>query len=257
MTGFDLGAFRRKPERPLVYGHRGARARAPENTLEAFDLALREGADGIELDVRMTADGQLVILHDGQLAIGGGRTLPVARLSLEQIRMAGRNMNVVIPTLDEALAWHRKTGKLTNVELKGDVPHWPWMARQAAARITAHGAEGILISSFHPGIVRTMTRLMPAVPAAFLLEAGRMGSLEHLLGGYRLLGAVGVHPERRLLTPAYFRVLQGRGALVNTWTVNDPAEAVRLADLGVDGIVTDRPLEILAALSERPDNPTR
>ena len=64
-------------------------------------------------------------------------------------------------------------------------------------------------------------------------------------------------PERRLLTPAYFRVLQGRGALVNTWTVNDPAEAVRLADLGVDGIVTDRPLEILAALSERPDNPTR
>ena len=251
MSGFDLQALRGGPERPLVYGHRGARARAPENTLAAFDLAVREGADGIELDVRMTADGELVILHDGHLALGGQPPLDVARLSSSQVRAAGRRHGLAIPTLDEALAWHRAVGKLTNVELKADVPNWPWMARRAAERIRFHGAAGILISSFHPGVVRAMTLLLPEAPAALLLEAGRIDSVEHFLGGYRWLGAVGVHPERRLLTPAYFRALQRRGALVNTWTVNDPAEAVRLAELGVDGIVTDRPLEILAALSER------
>jgi len=239
-----------------VYGHRGARARAPENTLDAFDLALREGADGIELDVRMTADAELVILHDGHLSLVGGDAVRVEALSLAQVRAAGRRQGIVIPTLDEALAWHRDTGKLTNVELKGDVPQRAWMARRAAAKIRFFGTSGILISSFHPALVRAMTLLLPEVPAALLLEAGRIDALEHAVGGYRFLGAIGVHPERRLLTPDYFRPLARRGALVNTWTVNAPDEARRLAALGVDGIVTDRPLEILAALSG-PGSPNR
>jgi len=240
--------FRRRATRPLVYGHRGARARAPENTLVAFEQALAEGADGIELDVRATGDGQLVVLHDGHLPRGAGRVARVDRLSLEQTRHLGRSLGYSIPTLDEALAFHHASGKLTNVELKSDVPSWPWLAHQVARRIRHFGTAGILISSFHPGIVLWMTKLLPEVPAALLLEAGRLNEAEHAIGGYRLLGAVGVHPERRLLTAPYFEPLSRRGALVNTWTVNDPAEAVRLARLGVDGIVTDRPLEILAAL---------
>lgn len=246
-----MDVFRRSGARPLVYGHRGARARATENTLAAFALALAEGADGIELDVRMTGDGQLVILHDGHLPLSAARTTRVDRLSLVQTRILGDRLGTLIPTLDEALAFHRDSGKLTNVELKGDVPNWSWQAHQTAARITHYGTSGILISSFHPGIVRLMAKLLPSVPAALLLEAGKLNDVEHAVGGYRFLGAVGVHPERRLLTPEYMRPLQRRSALVNTWTVNDPAEAQRLAGLGVDGIVTDRPLEILAALEAR------
>jgi glycerophosphoryl diester phosphodiesterase len=137
---------------------------------------------------------------------------------------------------------------LANVELKGDVSHRAWLARKTAESIRYHGTEGILISSFHPALVLRMAQLLPTVPSALLLEPGKLNQVEHALGGYRLLGAVGVHPHRELLTREYMRPLARAGALVNTWTVNGEAEAKHLAQLGVDGIVTDRPLEILAAL---------
>jgi len=245
-----IDAFRRSAQRPLIYGHRGARARAPENTIEAFELALAEGADGIELDVRMTADGELVVLHDGHLQVGAGRAVPVHRLSLAQVKSLTRASGAIAPTLSEVLTWHRARGKLANVELKGDVPHVRWLGRKAAECIQAHGTAGILLSSFHPGLVWQMTRLLPEVPVALLVEAGRLGEVQRLLGGWKLLGAAGVHPERRLLTAAYLRPFIQAHALVNTWTVNDPTEALRLAALGVDGIVTDRPLEILAAFEQ-------
>lgn len=244
----NLERIRRGPERPLVYGHRGARARAPENTIEAFDLALREGADGIELDVRMTSDGQLVILHDGHLPLGDGRGARVDRLSFAQATELGKRLGITIPTLDEALAWHRDTGKLTNVELKGDVPQRGWLAQKSAERIRHYGTDGILLSSFHPELVLRSVRYLPNVPVALLLEAGTLDTISRATSGWRLLGATGVHPQRTLLTPSYMEPLKRKGAFVNTWTVNDEEEAVRLADLGVDGIVTDRPLEILAAL---------
>jgi len=246
-----LEPFRRTAGRPLVYGHRGARARAPENTIEAFDLAIAEGADGIELDVRMTADGELVVLHDRHIQLEGGKAVEVERLTFGQLDLAAKRTGHAIPTLNEVLAWQRQRGCLANVELKGDVPQRSWLARQSAESILRHGTEGILISGFHPMLVREMARRLPTVPAALLLEPGNLNRFEHAIGGYRLLGACGVHPQHTLLTPAYLRPLREAGALVNTWTVNDEADATRLASLGVDGIVTDRPLEVLAAL-ERP-----
>jgi glycerophosphoryl diester phosphodiesterase len=244
-----LEPFRRTAQRPLVYGHRGARARAPENTILAFDLALAEGADGVELDVRMTADGELVVLHDRHLQLEGGQAMEVERLTTSQLNLAGKRAGYTIPTLDEVLAWQRQRGCLANVELKGDVPQRSWLARRTAESILYHGTEGILISSFHPTLVLQMTRRLPTVPAALLLEPGSLNQVEHAIGGYRLLGACGVHPQHTLLNPAYFRPLEAARALVNTWTVNDEADAKRLANLGVDGIVTDRPLEILGALT--------
>jgi glycerophosphoryl diester phosphodiesterase len=244
-------AFRRKAgQRPLVYGHRGARARAPENTIEAFELALSEGADGIELDVRMTADGELVVLHDGHVQLEAGRVVPVHRLSLAQVKSLALRSGTLVPTLSEVLTWHHARGKLTNVEIKGDVPHARWLGRKTAECIRDHGTTGLLLSSFHPGLVWQMARLLPDVPIALLVEAGRLGAVQRALGGWKRLGASGVHPERRLLDAIYLRPFIEAGALVNTWTVNDPAEALCLSALGVDGIVTDRPLEILAALQQ-------
>lgn len=244
-----LEPFKRTAERPLVYGHRGARARAPENTILAFDLAIAEGADGIELDVRMTADGELVVLHDRHLLLESGKAAEVERLTLSQLDLAGKRAGHAIPTLDEVLAWRRQRGCLANVELKGDVLQRSWLARRSAESILHHGTAGILISSFHPMLVLQMARRLPTVPSALLLEPGSLNQLEHAIGGYRLLGACGVHPQHALLSPTYLRPLRESGALVNTWTVNDEADARRLASLGVDGIVTDRPLEILGALA--------
>jgi len=247
VTSPELARFKRQG-RPLVYGHRGARARAVENTIAAFDLALAEGADGVELDVRMTGDGELVILHDAHLALGEAKAARVDRLSWGQTKELGRKLGVSIPTLDEALAWHRRNGKLTNVELKGDVAHVPWLGRRAAELIGKHGPDGILVSSFHPGLVFSVHRQLPELPVALLLEAGRLNDLEQLAGYSRLLGAKAVHPDRRLVTADVMKRLRARGSIVNTWTVNDETEALRLSALGVDGIVTDRPLEILKAL---------
>lgn len=244
----DLAPFRRRKERALVYGHRGARARAPENTLEAFDLALREGADGVEFDVRMSGDGELVIHHDALLSLGNGRFAELSQLSLAQLRRLSSRTSAPMPTLDDVLDWHAEHPCLLNVELKGDVPNRAWLARQAARAIRARGASGLLISSFYPELVFRSARLLPDVPVALLLEPQGPGRHASFAVRYPWFGAVGVHPERRMLSAAYFRALAHTGAIVNTWTVNDPSEAIALSELGVDGIVTDRPLEILAAL---------
>lgn len=235
---------------PLVLGHRGARARAPENTFAAFDLAMDEGADGVELDVRMTSDGALVIAHDDELHLASGRTVQVSKLSSAQLASLPESEHPPIPTLAAVLDWAAARAALLNVELKGDVPQPAWLARKAVRLLEPLETSGILVSSFDPRQVAIVARRR-IVPVGLLIHSGqsiarRLLDLSPLT--YRALGALAVHPERTLITESLMASLARDGALVNTWTVNDPDEAVRLADLGVDALITDRPREILAAV---------
>ncbi|HUY80082.1 MAG TPA: glycerophosphodiester phosphodiesterase family protein, partial [Ktedonobacterales bacterium] len=111
-------------QRPVCYGHRGARGHAPENTLLAFELAFDLGADGIECDAQRSADGELVIIHDGTLNRTTDGRGPVVALSLEALRAldAGRAWRLPqrIPTLDETLALTRRRGGALNLEIKGE-----------------------------------------------------------------------------------------------------------------------------------------
>lgn len=237
--------FRRQPgERPFVLGHRGARADAPENTMRAFELALTQGADGLEIDVRMSADGELFIAHDPALHVNGHQApVPLAELTSAQISRLRLPSGEPIPRLGEVLELQKSTGTRLNVELKGDVQNPLWMAERTARWIRRHGGSGILFSSFHPWIVASLARLLPEIPTGLLIEEEQ--TIMSRWAPYRLLGAVAVHPQASLVTEERVAKWKRQGALINVWTVNKPSEAWRLADLGVDAIITDAPARIL------------
>lgn len=233
-------------KRPYVLGHRGARAHCPENTMVAFERALSDGADGVELDVRMSADGELFISHDDTIAITGG-AVSLRQLSRAQVSALRTSSGERIPTLREILQFQAKTGAYVNVELKGDVLAPLWMARRAAELIAHHGGRGILLSSFNALQVFELARLLPEVPVALLFDKS-----QHIVSTFlptRPLKAVAAHPESKMLDADLMTRLRKRVRLVNTWTVNTGEEARRVSDLGVDGIVTDDPKLILTALS--------
>lgn len=234
--------------RPLVLAHRGARRRAPENTVEALVAARSLGADGVEFDVRRTRDGVLVLHHDPAPPDG-----PVLA-TIDYAEMARRYP--AIPTLSEAL--DVCTGLLANIEIK----NLPWERDFDAAETVADavvevlatrgGSDRVLVSSFHLPTIDRVRACAPHVPTAFLFLAG-MDLIEVAdLASDRAHRAV--HPDVRALAgpEAHDFVVHAhdRGLDVNVWTVNDPADMARLADLQVDGLVTDVPDVALLTLAQ-------
>ena len=226
-------------DRPLIIGHRGAAADAPENTLAAFTLALAQGADGVELDVQLCADGVPIIIHDTTVDRTCDGTGRVADLSLAELRLLTIDNDHPIPTLDDLFAtFGRRT--LYNVELKALGRGGDALAAAVARAIAAHGvAEQVLISSFSPFTLRAARRhLPPGVPLALLRERRATRA------AHALLRAAADHPHHPLIDESLMAWVRRRGLRVNAWTVDDPAEARRLLQLGVHGIITNRPGEI-------------
>jgi glycerophosphoryl diester phosphodiesterase len=237
---------------PLVLGHRGASAEAPENTLAAFRLAVAQGADGFELDVWRCGSGEVVVCHDERTARVSGVDLRVPEAPFADLRaldvgawkgeaFRGERM----PLLEEALAGF--PAAVVNVELKsrgGDL-----RLAGAVARIVARaGARArVVVSSFDWSLLVAFRIAAPDVPVGLLFDGDHPWRLR-LAGAIRLMGPSAVHPERRLVTPARVRAWNARGLAVNVWTVDDPAEARALAAEGAAGIVTNVPARIRAAL---------
>jgi glycerophosphoryl diester phosphodiesterase len=218
--------------------------------MAAFELALEEGADGVELDVRLDRSGRVVVAHDRDLSrvTGGAHRGLIHELSPEElarIELTGRER---VPALADVLAWARAHDARVNVELKGDVPDLRSLASAVVKLVRDLDAppHRIWFSSFHPWLVRTVSRSLPNHATCWLIHQGQRAFRDGNL--FRVLGAVGVHPERALVTPERIATWRRRAALIHTWTVNDPAEAERLAQLGVDGVISDNPGRLLAVL---------
>jgi glycerophosphoryl diester phosphodiesterase len=224
--------------RPLVLAHRGARRAAPENTLDAFARAAALGADGVELDVRRSADGGLVVHHDPTTASGTWvASSPTAAL---------RASHPGIPTLAEAL--DACAGLLVNVEIKNS-PLEPGFDREegAADAVVAlldarGGRDRVIVSSFQfPTIARV--RAASASVATGLLTVTRADV--RLLDRIVERGHQAIHPGRRAMSRRRSEQVVAdaheRGLQVNVWTVNAPVTIRRLADAGVDGLITDVP----------------
>lgn len=246
----------RKPgASPLVLGHRGARHAAPENTHAAFELSRREGAAGVELDVRLVKSGEIVVLHDTTLARVTGNTdrRAVEPLTWAETRSADIGQGERVPLLSDVLDWAQRHDQLVNVEVKSDVRRRRDLLRGVIALLERHpyGARGVLLSSFDPRFIWRLARALPAIPSAFLFHTkSPMARAAALVGAatFTRLGARAVHPEHALVTAQRMAAWRSKNALVGVWTVNDPARAQALSKLGVDYIVSDNPGIVLAAL---------
>lgn len=231
--------------RALVLGHRGASAEAPENTLAAFGEAMRQGADGVELDVRLCASGEVVVAHDPTLARVGGEPLEIAQSSLTRLRGVelgrGRHERFQgerVPTLEEVLR-ALPEGALVDVELKGEGVVDHRLVRRTLEVIAACGERPIVLTSFHPVLLAAARAMGPRLPAGILFEPPqRVGPR---LGLGRLIGAALVGAERSLCTPVSVESWHRQGFAVAAWTVDEPAQIERLCAAGVDVIISNRP----------------
>ncbi len=216
-----------------VIAHRGASAAAPENTVEAFALARELGADWVELDVRRTADGALVVHHDAELV--DGRTIVELRRS---------ELPPSVCELHEALA--ACDGMSINIEIKNwpadpDFDETEAVARAVVALVSELGLrDRVLISCFHYPTIQLVRELDPAIPTAFLhLLIDR--DWDDLAADVASAGHVALHPWDYLVDDALVAAAKRHGLEVNVWTVDDPERMAQLVAMGVDGLCTNVP----------------
>jgi len=256
--------------RCLVHGHRGARARRPENTLPAFRYAIAEGVDFVELDVAVTRDNVAVVSHDptidAAICSGPKTGIPIRMLSLAELREydCGAKQNPLfpgqvpvpgthIPTLDEVFDLSRGNTVQFNVETKifADRPELTPGPEAFTGLILdlirKHGLEKrVILQSFDPRPLRVMKKLDPAIPRSALFEVDR--DWPEAMREF----------DATLLSPLYTLVAKERvdwahwaGLKVMTWTVNDSEDWSRLIDAGVDAIISDDPASLIAWLKAK------
>lgn len=228
-----------------MLAHRGLAVDAPENTMLAFELAVRAGADYIETDVHVSADGVAVIAHDPTLKrVAIGRVDRVADLSAHELRRVDLGEGQRVATLEEAL--HAFSRTRFNIDVKTDA------AIESTVEVVrrADAADRVLLTAFSDARRRRLAAMVPGVATS----AGRASVLRARAASVTrnaplLRRAVaGAHalqiPERvgrmRLLSPGLIDTAHAAGIEVHVWTVNDEPDMRRLLALGVDGIVTDR-----------------
>ncbi len=231
--------------RPLILGHRGASARAPENTLAALRRALADGADGAEVDLRLTRDGVPVMLHDADLARTAGDPRRIADLSSRDLgevdagrwfapEFAGQR----VPALAEVLAALPATFFL-ECELKVEEGEDPerLVAAVAAALAASRRPGGFVLTSFDEAAVRVARRLAPGCRTGLILAAPAPVLPDLPVDLYAV--------EAPAVTGTTVRQARAAGREVHAWTVDSPAEAARLAALGVAALITNDPAAIL------------
>ena len=242
-------------DRVLNFAHRGASHDAPQNTLAAFRLAVEMGADGVELDVQASKDGEAVVIHDftvdattdgqGRVAdktlaelkeLDAGSWFDVPSINSGRRRFSGQR----IPTLQEVIdeVGHQL---LLNIELKTTVFGSTGLIAEVVRLIEDHNlTHRAIVSSFNPFALRRVKRLNPRINTGLLyffdLPAHPIRALFLFLADPDAL-----HPEKRLVTQKYMRWARKKSYRVNAWTVDEPTEMKRLIALGVDGVITNRP----------------
>jgi glycerophosphoryl diester phosphodiesterase len=236
---------------PLIIGHRGVRGEGapPENTLAAFEEAAAQGADAIELDIRVCASGEVVAAHDPDLGrvTEGADPRAIAALGWDELRRVDLGGDRV-PRLSEVLALARARRLAVNVEMKRDVPDRAAVVLGTARLLRAWDPRhAVLVSSFDPVMLASFALMAPDIPRAQLVHRSRYHDVAVRLT--KTLGPLAAHIERTIASPARIALLKRQGLVLNVWTVNDPGEARDLAALGVDGLITDAPRRIRDALT--------
>jgi glycerophosphoryl diester phosphodiesterase len=230
---------------PLVIGHRGASAHAPENTMRAFQVAMAQRADGIELDVKKCASGEVVVMHDetvDRTTNGTGRT---HALTLAQLRALDAGDGERVPTLEEVfeLITSHPTF-LINIEVTNYPTPRDGLERDVVEIVKRHGlAERVLFSSFNHLLVRRLAALLPDVPRGLLYARDMPLPLRNVWLSPFIKHEFR-HPQHAMVTRDFVDMMRARGRAVNAWTVNDDADVRRMIAAGVSGIIGDSPESI-------------
>ncbi|MBI4672762.1 MAG: glycerophosphodiester phosphodiesterase [Chloroflexi bacterium] len=241
---------------PLILAHRGASAYAPENTIAAFRLAHELGADGIEFDVQLTRDQIPVVIHDAAVdrttnGAGRVRDLTVAEIArLDAGTWKTEDFRgEAIPTLAQVFQgladWLHPVGRvrpcLINLELKTERLTTDGLEREVLNVIARYGVQDrVLLSSFNPFSLHRAKTGNPRVPRGLLYYSGLPIYLRQTWLRF-WADPQAMHPEHTMIDARYMAWARRKNLQVNTWTVDEPAEAQRLAKLGVNAIITNKP----------------
>jgi glycerophosphoryl diester phosphodiesterase len=215
--------------RPLVLGHRGSRATTRENTIASFRLARSEGADGLELDVRHTADEVVVVHHDAETKDG---------ISIPEVKFAElRAEDPEIPTLWETL--EATTDLLVNVEIKNDEDSYSLILADNTVAVLGRHRSRVLVSSFDPATVDRVAQIDPDLPRGIITDPS--------INPMDLIGQVDVHaihPYHEAIKDVAELMAAAQALAINPWTVNEPDDIKRMAEGGITSIIGDYPARI-------------
>ena len=240
-----------------IFAHRGASAYAPENTVEAFALAMEQGADGIELDVQMTKDGQVVVIHDEIIDRVSDGTGAVRDYTLEELKKFhfSNHMenyeNAVIPTLNEVLDLIKPSNMLLNIELKTGIYWYSNLEEKTMELVKEAGMEDrVIYSSFNHYSIKKILELDSHAECAFLYSDVILNVDKYAKNA----GVCGLHPAVYHLKMAEFlKEYQESGLKVRVWTVNKKEDMERFIKADLEAVITnypDKALEIRNALQK-------
>lgn len=238
----------------INFAHRGSSKICPENTMAAFRKALEQGATGIETDVQLTKDGQMVLIHDETLDRTTSGTGWVKDYSLQELQVldAGSKFDAAfqgecIPTLDELLELVKDSGTIVNIELKNGTILYEGLEQKVIERVRAFQmADRVVISSFNHYSLYLCKQIAPEIRTGILYMEGLYEPWEYAA----TLQADALHAYHYAVLPEFVQGAKALGKAYHPFTVNDIKEMQRLLEAGVDGIITDYPdrlAELLAA----------
>lgn len=253
-------------QKPLIIGHRGASALAPENTLSAFKKAIDDGADGIEFDVRLAGDGVPVIIHDETLRRTGGIDQKVGEMTSAELAeidvgswFAARKQGASKPdfsdqrimSLKAALEFLQSYSGVVYIELKCGEEDFALLS-QAVCRVVAGNqiAGKIILKSFKLAAIPEIRRFLTEISTAALFDAGIMKMIrseEFLSTLAAEFGADELSVHYSLATPKLAAAARRSGTPITIWTADSPRWVGRAADLGINAIITNNPAKLLAA----------
>lgn len=233
-------------EKTLVWAHRGASGYAPENTMPAFEKAIEMGADGIELDVQLTKDGELVVIHDETIdrtsdGHGWVKDLSYANLlKYNYNRTHPEYGTVQIPTLEEVYALVKPTNLTINVELKTGEIFYPELEGRVLDLTARMGMEErIWYSSFNHYTVQKIKELNPQAKTGMLYCDGIISPVSY---GKYVVGADALHPALyNLQYPGYMKDCRKHQLKVHVWTVNEEQHMRSVCEQQVDAMITNYP----------------
>ena len=228
---------------PLIIGHRGASAVAPENTMAAFREAIAAGADGIEFDVRLSRDGVPVIIHDNNLRRTSRLPHRIADLTWSELD----ELNVAVPSLEQLFKLFEENDLSLYLEMKSDSPSEREPLAKACCKLIDEYSfkDRVFVECFDLPALEVIKRVDPKIKTAALFEP-RLLSNQLIIDRAMAIGASALALHHRLARNSLVQKAKDAGLAVAVWTVDEPAWIERARATGLDALITNNPAAMLS-----------